>query len=79
MSCDVLIFMEEAADAVVSLDPAQLSRHAVGKWPCRSCLPQAAVRTVIIVVALELAEHGLGVSLIDDQKTVEEVRGGWCR
>ena len=51
-SCDVLIFVEEAADAVVSLDLADLGRRAVGEWPCGSSLPQAAVRTVIVVVAL---------------------------
>jgi hypothetical protein len=30
------------------------------------------VWTVIVVVALELAEHGCGVLSVDDQKTVEE-------
>jgi hypothetical protein len=29
----VLIFVEEAADAVVSLDLAYLGRRAVGEWP----------------------------------------------
>src|SRR3954452_2916889 len=72
MSCDVLIFVEEAADAVASLYLAQFGRRAVGEWPCGSCLSQAAVWTVIVVVALELAEHGCGVPLVDDQKTVEE-------
>ena len=33
MSCDVLIFVEEAAEAVVSLDLADLGRRAVGEWP----------------------------------------------
>jgi hypothetical protein len=27
---------------------------------------------MIIVVALELAQHGCGVSLVDDEKAVEE-------
>jgi putative transposase len=40
------------------------SRRAVGKWPCGSCLPQAAVRTVIVVMACELAEHGSSVLLV---------------
>ena len=31
--CDVLIFVEEAADAVVSLDLADLGRRRVGEWP----------------------------------------------
>jgi hypothetical protein len=33
MSCDVLIFVEEAADAVVSLDLAYLGQRAEGEWP----------------------------------------------
>ena len=53
--CDLLIFVEEAADEVVSLDLADLGRRAVGEWPRGSSLPQAAVRTVIVVLALELS------------------------
>jgi hypothetical protein len=68
----VLIFVEEAAEAVVSFDLEYLGWRAVGEWPCGSCLSQAAVRTVIVVVALELAQHGCGVSLVDEEKTVEE-------
>ena len=71
-SCRLLIFVEEAAEAVVSLDLADLGRRAVGECPCGGCLRQAAVRTMIIVVALELAQHGSGVPLVDNQKTVEE-------
>jgi hypothetical protein len=33
MSCDVLIFVEEAAGAIASLDLADLGRRAVGEWP----------------------------------------------
>jgi hypothetical protein len=33
MSCDVLIFVEEAADAVASLDLADPGRCTVGEWP----------------------------------------------
>jgi hypothetical protein len=33
MSCDVLIFVEEAADAVASVDLADPGRCTVGKWP----------------------------------------------
>jgi hypothetical protein len=35
-------------------------------------LPQGAVRPVTVVVAFELAQHGSGVSLVDDQEAVEE-------
>jgi hypothetical protein len=66
MSCDVLIFVQEAADAVVSLDLADVGRRALGEGPRGSCLPERAVWTVIVVVALKLAEHGCGVSLVDD-------------
>ena len=31
-SCDLLIFVEEAAEAVVSLDLVDLGRRAVGEW-----------------------------------------------
>ena len=51
MSCDVLIFVEEAAEAVVSFDLEYLGWRAVGEWPCGSCLSQAAVRSVIVVAA----------------------------
>ena len=64
--------MEEAAEAVVSLDLTDLGRCAVGELSCGGCLPQAAVWAVIIVMALELAHHGSGMALVDDQKTVEE-------
>jgi hypothetical protein len=33
---------------------------------------RGSVRPMMIVVAVELAKHGCGVSLVDDQKTVEE-------
>ena len=32
-SCGLLIFVEEAAEAVVSLDLGGLARRAVGEWP----------------------------------------------
>jgi hypothetical protein len=37
-----------------------------------SGLTESAVRPMSVVVALELAEYGCGVSLVDDQETVEE-------
>ena len=43
-SCGLLIFVEEAAEAVVSFDLGDLGRRAVGEWPRRSSLPQTAVR-----------------------------------
>jgi len=35
-------------------------------------LPQGAVRSVIVVVAFKLAQHGCGVLLVEDQEAVEE-------
>jgi hypothetical protein len=32
-SCDLLIFVEEAADAIMSLDLGDLGRRRVGEWP----------------------------------------------
>jgi len=64
--------VEEAAEAVVSFDLGDVGRCAVGERPCGGCLPQTAVRMMIVVVALELAQHGGGVSLVDDEKAVEE-------
>ena len=33
---------------------------------------EGAVRTVVVVMALALAQHGCGVSLVDDQEAIEE-------
>jgi hypothetical protein len=71
-SCCLLIFVEEAAEAVVSLDLVDVGRRALGEWPCGSCLPERSVWTVIVVMECELAQRDCGVSLVDDQKTVEE-------
>jgi hypothetical protein len=43
----------------------------VGECPCGGRLPQTPVRAVVVVVMLELAQHGGGVPLVDDQETVE--------
>jgi hypothetical protein len=57
-SCCLLICVEEAAEAVVSLDLADVGRRGVGEWPCGSCLPERSVWTVIVVMACELAQPG---------------------
>ena len=53
-SRDLLILVDEPAEAVVSLDLVGLSCCAAGKWSCGSGLPQRAVRPVTVVVAFEL-------------------------
>ena len=68
-SCGLLISVE-AVEPVGSFDLADLGR--LGEWPCGSSVAQGAVRTVIVVVALELAYRGCGVSFVDDQDPVEE-------
>jgi hypothetical protein len=58
-SCDLLIFA--AADAVASLDGVDLGWCAVGEWARGSSLLQRTVRTVAVVMAFELAQHGRSV------------------
>ena len=40
--------------------------------PRGEACPEAAVRTMIIVVTLEVAQHGSGVAFVVDQEPVEE-------
>ena len=44
-SRDLLIFVEEAAQAVVSFDLGDVGRCAVGERPCGGCLPQRLSRS----------------------------------
>src|SRR3954447_26777699 len=53
-SCDLLILVDESAEAVVSLDLVDLGCCATGEWSCGSGLAQGAVRPVTVVVAFEL-------------------------
>jgi len=71
-SCHLPVFVEEPAEAVVSMDLADVGWRGPGEWPCGGCLPECAVWTVIVVVACELAQQGCGVPLVDDQDPVEE-------
>src|SRR3954453_11009484 len=57
-SCDLLILVDEPAEAVVSFDLVGLGWCAAGEWSCGSGLPQGAVRPVTVVVAFELVQHG---------------------
>jgi len=72
MSCDLLIFVEKAAEAVAPSDLVDLGFARNGEWSGGRSLIQGAVWPMAVVMALELAEYGCGVSLIDDQKAVEE-------
>ena len=52
-SRDLLILVDEPAEAVVSFDLVDLGCGVTGEWSCGSGLPQSAVRPVIVVVAFE--------------------------
>jgi hypothetical protein len=47
-SCHLPILVEQAADAVVSFDLADVGGRGLGEWSCGSCLPECAVWTVIV-------------------------------
>jgi hypothetical protein len=64
--CDLRILVDEAVDAVASLDLVDVGWCAAGEWACGSSLPQGAVWPVTVVVAFELTQHGCGVSSVDD-------------
>jgi hypothetical protein len=55
--CDLLIFVEQAADAVMPLGPGDLGRRPVGGGREEAACPQAGVRTVMVVVAIELVQQ----------------------
>ena len=48
----LLIFVEDAAEAIVSLDLADLGRRTVGSERKGAAWPKAAVRAMMIVVTL---------------------------
>ena len=52
-SRDLLILVDEPAEAVVSFDLVDLGCGVTGEWSCGSGLPQSAVRPVIVVVGFE--------------------------
>jgi hypothetical protein len=70
---DLLILVDDAAASVTAPDLGGLGSTDMGEWMCGSSLPQGSVRAMIVVVARELAEHGRGLSLIDDQDVVEQL------
>src|SRR4051812_1411341 len=72
ISCDLLILVEEATDAVASVNFVDPGRRVAGERSQGSSLTQAAMRSVIVVVALEVAQHGCSVPSVDDQKAVEQ-------
>ena len=71
-SCDLLIFVDQAAEPVASSDTLQIGRGVLGKGSSGSGLAQRAMWAVVVVVPLVLPKHGRGVALVDDQEAVEE-------
>jgi hypothetical protein len=73
----VLVFVEDAAEAVMSVD-VQVGQSAWigdwfrqrGKW---SRVPNALVRPVGVVVRLECAQRVQQMSLVVDQRVVQEL------
>jgi len=61
MSCELLILVDEPAEAVVPSDLVDVDWRAVGEWTRGSSLVQGAVRPMTVVTALELAGYGCGV------------------
>jgi hypothetical protein len=66
-SCDLLILVEQSAEAVVPSDGVRLARRRLGEWSEGSGLAEGPVWPVAVVVVLVLVEHGGGVPSIDDQ------------
>ena len=71
-SCDLLIFVQQSAEAVAPADVVGLGSRWVGEWSQGSGLAQSAVWPVIVVVEFVLAKCRGGVALVDDEDAVEE-------
>jgi hypothetical protein len=71
-SRDLLILVDEAAEAVAPSDLVDVGWRAAGERARGRSLIEGAVRPVTVVVAFGLAEYGCRVSLIDDQEAVEK-------
>jgi hypothetical protein len=71
-SWDLLILVQQSAEAVAPADVVDLGSRRVGQWSKGSGLAESAVWPVIVVVELVAAKCGRGVVLIDDQDAVQE-------
>ena len=70
--CDVLILVDQSPDPIVSSDVVVRGGGAAAEGPQGCGLGESAVRPVMVVAVFERMQHGCGVSLVDDQETVEE-------
>jgi hypothetical protein len=75
-SCEQAIFVDLAPDASVSSDAVLLKIDGFGQWLQRRGAVQGAVRPVLIVVSLVLAQDPPQMVLVPDEGAVQGVRSG---
>jgi hypothetical protein len=73
MSCDQAIFVDQATDASVSSDAVLLKIDRFGQRFQRRGAVQGAVRAVLIVVGLVLAQDPPQMGLVPDESAVQEL------
>ncbi len=73
----MFVLVEESAEAIVSADVELRDRVGVGdrgrQWLQRAAVVDAAVRAMIIVVPFVLAQRVQQVSLVPDQRAVQQL------
>jgi hypothetical protein len=67
------VLVEEVAESVMSTDVEAVESVRFGERPQGSCAVQGAVRPMLVVDRLELAERVEQVGLVPDQGAVEEL------
>jgi hypothetical protein len=72
-SCDQAIFVDQAADASLSSDAVLGEIDRLGQWLQRRCCVQGAVRPVLIVMSLVLAQDLPQMGLVPDQGAIQEL------
>jgi len=70
---DLLMFVEQSAEAVAPSDTFRVARSRLGEWPEGSGLAERPVWPVAVVVLGVRRQHGCGVSLVGDEDAVEEL------
>src|ERR1022692_1661740 len=73
MSCDQAIFVDQATDTSVSSDAVLLKIDRFGQRFQRRGAVQGAVRAVLIVVGLVLAQDPPQMGLVPDESAVQEL------
>jgi hypothetical protein len=73
MSCDQAVFVDQPTDMSPSSDAVLVEVDRLGKWLQWRCAVQGAVRPVLIVVGLVLAQDLPQVGLVPDEGAVQEL------